>query len=264
MRPDGFIDRTFGNHGFILFDRPRGIFRESRFAQIEEIAIDTLGRPLLLTRLDERKFELIRLAAEQPNPSFATITKRGTLSIRGGDGADDVVVEIGPEAPFPSIPPLVIVRRGPFESLMFDASKVARLYFDGGAGNDHFSSTSTFIETSDPRLPWLATLVGGAGDDTLIGGRRPNTLLGGDGEDVLEGWGGGDVLDGGPGNDHLLAGNGNDRLTGGLGRDYLNGQRGDDRFFAIDNEIDTLFGGAGRDRAEIDAAMDVIDGVERA
>jgi cyclophilin family peptidyl-prolyl cis-trans isomerase len=83
----------------------------------------------------------------------------------------------------------------------------------------------------------LATLVGGAGDDTLTGTEFDDVISGGDGNDSLIGLAGDDAIDGaagddfvsgGQGIDTLLGGDGNDTLRGGALQDYLLGEAGDD------------------------------------
>ena len=62
-------------------------------------------------------------------------------------------------------------------------------------------------------------------------------------------------LDGGPGVDTIRGTNARDHLTGGPGRDDLNALGGDDQLFSNDGEsVDTLFCGAGLDKATTDAA----------
>ncbi len=70
-------------------------------------------------------------------------------------------------------------------------------------------------------------------------------LQGTDGDDSIFGLGGNDKLEGFAGNDHLSGGTGNDHLLGGQGDDALIGT--DDIALGV-NEVDTLTGGAGRDR----------------
>jgi Ca2+-binding RTX toxin-like protein len=111
---------------------------------------------------------------------------------------------------------------------------------------------------------------GGGGNDKIVGGELGDFLVGGSGKDQIDGRGGNDRLNGNGGNDKLFGGLGADRIYGYAGADYLDGgssgdrldggagvdnifgQSGIDRFFTADNEIDTLFGGSGRDVAEMD------------
>ena len=122
-------------------------------------------------------------------------------------------------------------------------------------------------------------LIGGAGNDLLVGGEGGDTLLGEFGDDRLDGGGGGDVVIGSDGIDRLVGGAGGDKLqggaandvlaggadgdrldgdagsdelTGGGGSDTLNGFAGADTIYARDGVRDTINGGAGRDRAQVD------------
>jgi len=89
-------------------------------------------------------------------------------------------------------------------------------------------------------------LAGGAADDNIRGGAGIDKITGGDDDDTLSGDRGNDILNGGRGNDSVVGGTGGDRLFGDDGDDVLTGvdpvtERGR-------GEIDTLTGGAGRDR----------------
>ena len=64
--------------------------------------------------------------------------------------------------------------------------------------------------------------------------------------------------------DTLAGGTGADRLDGGPGRDELVGNEGNDLLLAHDGTTDSLNGGAGFDRARVDAGLqDRITSVER-
>jgi Ca2+-binding RTX toxin-like protein len=113
--------------------------------------------------------------------------------------------------------------------------------------------------------PGVATVRGGAGDDTIVPGPiaaasapcpvechlgvGSQTFEGGPGDDVVFGERGNDTLEGGEGNDRLfggigddkvLGGPGNDRLAGGFGADSIDGQSGDD-YVRGDGTIDRIF-----------------------
>ncbi|URD50264.1 calcium-binding protein [Chroococcidiopsis sp. CCNUC1] len=106
---------------------------------------------------------------------------------------------------------------------------------------------------------------GGAGNDKLCGGAGDDSLFGDNDDDILYGNSGNDSLNGYYGNDRLYGGDGNDYLTGSFGNDFVNGEAGDDtvngaRGFSGSigsgaslglGEIDTLTGGAGKDRFEL-------------
>jgi hypothetical protein len=81
----------------------------------------------------------------------------------------------------------------------FAPSQVKRVQFVGGAGNDTFSDS----------VSWLPLQAWGYG-----------------GNDRLTGAGAADILCGGDGNDTLVGGNGNDRLYGGAGDDTFYGGPG--------------------------------------
>ncbi len=83
----------------------------------------------------------------------------------------------------------------------------------------------------------VETVLGGAGDDRISGSSADiaNRFVGNGGNDILSGGGGGDVLIGGAGND---------------------------TFFARDGVADQIDGGAGTDRAKIDAGLDSMLGIE--
>lgn len=92
-------------------------------------------------------------------------------------------------------------------------------------------------------------------------GRRC-TILGTAAADDLRGGGGGDVLCGLESRDKLSGSGGNDILDGGKDKDVLDGGLGNDLILARDGRKDTVRGGLGFDRAQIDPGDDVA-GVEK-
>lgn len=116
--------------------------------------------------------------------------------------------------------------------------------------------------------PGVATVRGGAGDDTIVAapivstascpegcrlGIGSQTFEGGPGDDVVYGERGNDRLDGGEGNDLLFGGIGDDllgggpgadRLSGGFGADSVDGEAGDD-YVRGDGTIDTILDSGG-------------------
>lgn len=109
----------------------------------------------------------------------------------------------------------------------------------GGAGND------TLIATPSDRGTGAATgaaaagvyFRGGAGDDTLTGGNGNDRLYGEAGNDFIQTGGGKTYLDAGPGNDSVALGSGtcsanlntgNDSVTGGNGGNDIRCGTGDD------------------------------------
>jgi hypothetical protein len=118
----------------------------------------------------------------------------------------------------------------------YAASKVGKVEFQGGAGNDKFVN---YIAN----LPIRA--YGNGGNDYLEGYNGADTFVGGAGNDTLIGYGGNDMMWGGDGDDRIMGGDGNDQLMGDNGNDNLVGQAG----------VDKHWGGAGNDViVSIDAA----------
>lgn len=137
--------------------------------------------------------------------------------------------------------------RGGNDSIAVSASNGRIATIRGGDGNDVL-----WVENGGTRdAPVL--FEGGNGNDSLIGSIGNDTLRGGSGHDTLRAIAGDDQLFGDDGNDVLYGGSGNDTLTGGLGNDTLYGDAGNDTFYARDSAADRLFGGAGTDRAQVDA-----------
>ena len=132
---------------------------------------------------------------------------------------------------------------------------------DGGAGNDVLNGE----DGND-------TLKGGEGNDTLDGGKGNDRLDGGNGDDSLTGGAGNDVLLGGAGKDTIIGGDGNDRAEGGDGDDYIDtsgtaGARPDLAFPGLwtadnnpNNDLDTVYGGAGNDTIITGDDNDYIEG----
>ncbi|HHS94142.1 MAG TPA: calcium-binding protein, partial [Rhodobacterales bacterium] len=141
----------------------------------------------------------------------------------GGDGNDTLTAGEGAAALF----------GGTGDDLI--AASGTGLWADGGSGNDH--------------------LTGGAGDDTLWGGAHGE---GGDArpdDDTISGGGGDDTVSGGYGADTLSGGDGDDiidhlgRVESGYSTTHV-----DDFDKHIDNDADTLDGGAGNDTLLMDRA----------
>jgi hypothetical protein len=178
------------------------------------------------------------------------------------------------------------------------ASRVGKVEFQGGAGDDRFVN---FVQNLPIRgfgnagndylegYNGADELYGGSGNDTIkgyggndliFGGEGNDTLFGMDGNDKLQGNNGDDRLEGNAGNDilfgqagldlllghdgndELQGGDGNDQLNGGAGSDKLFGQAGDDVLIAIDNGAsDYAEGGTGRDTVWVDRSGAVNDSV---
>lgn len=112
---------------------------------------------------------------------------------------------------------------------------------NGGAGDD----TITGSKISD-------TITGGAGDDHVLGLVGDDIINGNQGDDVVDGGAGADTIGGDAGNDTLLGGFGADTVDGGTGNDTINGGGGDD----------ILTGGTGDDVFQVSAlgGFDSYDG----
>lgn len=135
-------------------------------------------------------------------------------------------------------------------------------YLDGGNGNDDlkggfgndriygFAGNDTITGDWDNDQ-----LYGGIGNDSLSGGDENDKLFGDRGKDYLNGDAGDDILYGGEGDDQLLGSTGDDTLFGGGGNDLLNGESAiygyADGTSDINNDIDILFGGTGKDTFKI-------------
>lgn len=115
------------------------------------------------------------------------------------------------------------------------------------------------------------TVDAGQGDDLVYGGTGNDVLNGDDGDDTLLGEAGNDTLNGGAGDDSLVGGNGNDLAEGGDGNDYINtsGSNGQpDLAFPggwsadpnPNNDLDTVYGGAGNDTIITGDDADYVDG----
>ncbi len=143
---------------------------------------------------------------------------------------------------------------------------------EGGVGNDQLmgndgNDTITGGEGDD-------MLFGADGDDSLAGNAGNDKIEGSSGNDSITGGGGDDSIDGGTGDDSINAGTGNDVVAGGDGNDIINtGNHIDpaidydylgtdpsenDQF--PDNDLDTVFGGAGDDIITTGDDDDSIDG----
>lgn len=97
---------------------------------------------------------------------------------------------------------------------------------------------------------------GNVGNDTIDASSSTTNLLirGQGGNDVIIGGSGNDVLLGGAGNDTIHGGAGNDTILGGADDDLLSGGDGDDVFFVGESLDAVTDGGAGFDKAVINAA----------
>ncbi len=149
-----------------------------------------------------------------------------------------------------------------------------RVFVDAGKGNDVIVVAPTDqghlrydTDIEGDRAPIFITgssgndsIVGGLGDEELSGGTGSDRILGGGGNDFLIGGAQHDYLNGEAGNDRMSGGGGNDRLMDVVGRDHFLGGAGNDLFVSRDtrsdiyNNPDTLSGGPGYDRAQVDVS----------
>jgi len=208
----------------------------------------TFGTPALLIAEPLESRTLLHGTGD----AFASLTSRGTLILRSLPGDDTFVV-------FPNGANVQVLHDG--ETQDFVAANVARIYFDGGTGQD-------FVQIN---VPIRSELHGGDGNDTLLGGARQDAIFGDVGADFLSGGSQNDTIDGGSGKDriygkggadNLIGGSGDDRINGGLGDDTLNGGRDNDTLTGADGN-DSFFGGSGTDTAaDMNEKSDSSDGVE--
>jgi uncharacterized delta-60 repeat protein len=132
---------------------------------------------------------------------------------------------------------------------------------DGGVGPDRLSGGDG-VDTADyhTRTAGVFLSLDNAANDGENGGREGDNLisnlevvLGGAGNDSIVGAAGAETVFGGAGDDTIRGGDGNDYLAGGAGRDVIFGDGGNDQLIARDGLADVLDGGAGFDRASVDA-----------
>jgi Ca2+-binding RTX toxin-like protein len=129
--------------------------------------------------------------------------------------------------------------------------------------NDGTAATATATGEGDNAHSDIENITGSQGNDRLIGSDAANSIGGGAGNDYIEGRGGNDVIEGSAGNDEIHGGEGNDNIYGNAGTDSLFGEGGNDFIHARDGAADTVSGGDGtEDRAEVDAGLDVVSGIE--
>ena len=136
-------------------------------------------------------------------------------------------------------------------SRTFDMDNFDGVLLRGNAGWDELRVLDAIVAGS---LSRKVTLEGGAGEDMLVGSHGDDVLRGGDGDDALDARGG---------NDALFGGGGNDGHSGGPGLDFMDGGDGNDFLDAVEFAPgDTVLGGAGNDRADVDPG-DEASGVEQ-
>lgn len=217
LNPNGSVDRTYGNNGFInpdvafLFDSGQGLVQQSDGKLLVGGKLYRKNGTFTVERLDPGPIDL---------PS-ASIDRFGKLIVTGTPTDD--VIHLG----LRKRDGRVVARVGAFVR-SFPRSRIQGYAIFAGDGDDSV--------TVGPALGRGVFIDGGANNDTLRGSHV---------DDILVGGGGNDRLYGGGGNDALLGGRGDDRLFGGEGSDLVFGGRGHDAAFndPVDtfDSIETLF-----------------------
>lgn len=128
---------------------------------------------------------------------------------------------------------------------------------NGGAGDESLNGTT------DPDEILAGdgndTVTGDAGNDSISGGDGQDSLLGGAGTDTIHGDAGDDTIDGGTDGDTITGGDGNDSVSGGHGDDTLGGGTGEDTILGGDGN-DTVSGSTGNDSIRGGEGDDTLSG----
>ena len=199
----------------------------------------------------------------------------GNDTLRGGEGGDSLDGGAGEDSLVGGTEDDVLLGGADDDTLQGAAGNDT---LDGGTGDDTLNGGSgdDSLLGGDGR----DSLNGSDGNDTLDGGEGNDQLLGGSGDDSLIGDEGDDLLDGGNGNDTLLGGAGNDTFDGGNGNDLAEGGEGDDYIDTSadaslpdlaypglwtadanpNDDLDTVYGGAGNDTIITGDDRDYIEG----
>ncbi|WP_163850046.1 Hint domain-containing protein [Pseudooceanicola aestuarii] len=149
-------------------------------------------------------------------------------------------------------------------------------YIEGGSGDDSIvagiDAFSDYVG-DDPKFPLFGfdsdpntmdgmdTVLGGEGNDTIITGDDADTIYGGSGEDSINAGIDDDYVEGGKGADVIIGSHGSDEIHGNSGDDVIDASN--DTFDysnapdidgdkpvgdpVQDNDLDTVYGGAGND-----------------
>ncbi|WP_417258747.1 cadherin-like domain-containing protein [Celeribacter sp.] len=186
--------------------------------------------------------------------------------IEGGDGDDTIYSGIDDD----------IVYGGAGDDYIEDVQGAD--YVEGGAGDDTiivgfdtFSDYTNGTISDDPNLPSAGypflndqnqidgkdEVHGGDGDDTIVTGDDADLIYGDAGNDTIKAGIDDDTVYGGAGDDYILGGHGSDYIEGGDGDDYIDASDAfkvmnyTDEDDATDpfpnNDMDTVYGGAGND-----------------
>lgn len=166
----------------------------------------------------------------------------GDDTLGGGAGADSMIGGIGNDI------------------YLVDASDI--VVENVGEGRDTFWGIRTDISVNAYATRIENVVYAGIANALLKGNGMANFIGGGTANDTINGFDGNDSLYGGAGVDSLLGGNGNDWLYGGgkvLQIVPEDGMGEDDYYESFaDGVADTLVGGAGDDRYQIDESLDTI------
>jgi Ca2+-binding RTX toxin-like protein len=146
--------------------------------------------------------------------------KKGTLEVKGGDGAQQVALRL--KSGHPSVIQVDTGDNGSAD-FSFDRGEVDAIRVKAGDGRDSAridDANGSFTDTIPTKL------AGGDGDDSLQGGQQLATAQ----NERYKGGAGNDAIDGGRGNDAAYLGTGNDtfRWDPGEGSDLIEGQDGTD------------------------------------
>jgi hypothetical protein len=166
----------------------------------------------------------------------ATVDNIDTIQIRGGDGDQDVTIDLSGGGFLPG----ATTESGTDSEIEFaidlGGGDRDRVTVSGSPVDDEIEFTDTTVRLNtvgglDVGLAGveLRDAFGHDANDRILGDANVNRFDGGPGNDRLEGRAGKDRLNGGKGRDKLLGGGGKDRLIGGKGRDKLLGGGGKDR-----------------------------------
>ena len=148
----------------------------------------------------------------------------------------------------------------------------------GDADGDRIDANDALLAGDAPQDD---RVLAGDGNDTVLANQGDDSVEGGDGDDSLVGSVGNDSLYGQDGNDTLIGGNDGDLLDGGNGNDLAQGGASGDVITTsgsdaplpdidypglwsadanLNNDLDTVYGGAGDDTISTGDDADYIDG----
>lgn len=241
--PDGSVDATFGT-----LDWPTG-------STVLMASAPHDGSFVVAT-----ESRLMSLASDGPASGPVSITRNGTLTLRGTTRAEKLSIDERYVASRDDYVTQWFARRDAW-GRMIDMSAVKRLVIDAGAGDDIITAPLT-------KRP--VTLVGGRGNDQLFAGFRSTylrnvgaaddvVLSGGDGDDRITFFGNAILATGGRGNDRII---GNFAGTGTT-FNLIRGGEGDDDILTTgprNQRAFDCFGDDGNDTLTSGGCLDLLDG----